>query len=330
MIDHYTDKGWWGEDTLSSILARIVEQRPDSPALLDPPNRHTLVEGEQKKLSFREVDEAATELAATFHTSGARQGDIVLLQLPNVSEIVLTYLAAAKLGLIVSPVAMQYGTFELTHIAKILKPKFYVTIANFRGQPFGTVNAMAIPICQALFLDTTGTTGAEHIDAYRTYQSNLTNQANDIFTICWTSGTTGRPKGVPRSHNHWMSSTYGTKDAIQLRNDETLLNPFPFINMAAIGGFLYHWLLVGAPLVLHHPFDLDIFLRQLETGKSCLYGGATCHLNGNAWTSRPVEGHIRSFEPARNCVWKRALGPFHGSRIQGPVRHRYCQYFWVE
>ena len=42
--------------------------------------------------------------------------------------------------------------------------------------------------------------------------------ANDIMTICWTSGTTGRSKGVPRSHNHWLSSTLASEDAIRLKN----------------------------------------------------------------------------------------------------------------
>ncbi len=29
--------------------------------------------------------------------------------------------------------------------------------------------------------------------------------ANDIYSICWTSGTEGSPKGVPRSHNNWQA-----------------------------------------------------------------------------------------------------------------------------
>ena len=54
------------------------------------------------------------------------------------------------------------------------------------------------------------------------------------MTICWTSGTTGRSKGVPRSHNHWLSSTLASEDAIKLKTGAVMLNPFPFINMAAM------------------------------------------------------------------------------------------------
>ena len=46
---------------------------------------------------------------------------------------------------------------------------------------------------------------------------------------------------------------------------DTLLNPFPMINMASIGGFLFNWLLCKGTLVQHHPFDLNVFLTQIST-----------------------------------------------------------------
>ena len=52
-----------------------------------------------------------------------------------------------------------------------------------------------------------------------------------------------------------------------MADGEAILNPFPMVNMAAIGGFLFPWLMRAATLVLHHPFDLPIYLRQLEEEK---------------------------------------------------------------
>ena len=45
--------------------------------------------------------------------------------------------------------------------------------------------------------------------------------------------------------------------------EDVLLNPFPMVNMAGIGGMLLPWLLVGCRLVQHQPFDLPTFLRQV-------------------------------------------------------------------
>ena len=98
---------------------------------------------------------------------------------------------------------------------------------------------------------------------FRAYLDGFEASPNDIFTICWTSGTTGQPKGVPRSHNMWMASAIGAHDAAVLQDGDTLLNPFPIVNMAAIGGFLYCWLMRAATLVLHHPFDMQVFLKLL-------------------------------------------------------------------
>ena len=99
------------------------------------------------------------------------------------------------------------------------------------------------------------------------YIQSLTNSANDILTICWTSGTTGTPKGVPRSHNLWSTMAKAAYHLADTQKGDILLNPFPLVNMASIGGFLFNWLICKGKLIQHHPFDLNIYLNQLSEEK---------------------------------------------------------------
>ncbi len=270
-ITNFSNKGWWGNDTLSSIFLGAVSETPDRTALIDPPNRAEFVGGAPKRLTYKQIGEEADLLAQRFYAAGLRQGDTILVQLPNVAEIVLTYIAAARLGLILSPVAMQYGQYELGHIRDVIHPKAYIAFTQFRGEDFAASQAEIFgPDCQALFFGPGGALSEPFAgaDGFKAYADTLTIDANDIFTICWTSGTTGRSKGVPRSYNHWMASTRASEDAIKLKPGAVMLNPFPFINMAAIGGFLFYWLKLRGVLVLHHPFDPGVYLSQLQNEKA--------------------------------------------------------------
>ena len=270
-IKRYTDAGWWGEETLGSIFETALSVAPKQLALCDPNNRSTLVSGDPLRLTFEDIEQRVDKIARHFFAAGLRQDDKILLQMPNVVEIVLVYLAAARLGLIISPVAMQYGHHELSHISDVIIPNAYIAFNDFRGEPFGSVQATIFESdCRALFFGTGDDFDADPIPtiAYDNYIQNLTISANDILTICWTSGTTGRSKGVPRSHNHWLSSTLASEDCIKLGPGAVMLNPFPFINMAAIGGFLFYWLKIQGRLVLHHPFDPGVFLSQLQSEKA--------------------------------------------------------------
>ncbi|GGX70260.1 AMP-dependent acyl-CoA synthetase [Litorimonas cladophorae] len=270
-IEAFTEAGWWGQDTLSSIFQETLAAAPDDLALCDPINRGDLVGGVALRLSFRELDSKVDHVARRLFEAGLRQDDKILVQMPNVAEIVFVYLAAARLGLIVSPVAMQYGHHELEHICGVIEPKAYIAFIDFRGEPFGQAQSPILnEDCQLLLFGEEGDFQTEPAQSgdYDVYIEGVEITANDIFTICWTSGTTGRSKGVPRSHNHWLSSTLASEDAIQLGMGAVMLNPFPFINMAAIGGFLYYWLKIRGQLVLHHPFDPMVFLSQLQNEKA--------------------------------------------------------------
>lgn len=87
---------------------------------------------------------------------------------------------------------------------------------------------------------------------------------NEVATICWTSGTTGQPKGVPRTHSMWLASAGVQVGELELTADERILCPFPVVNMAGIGGMLVPWLQTGSTLLLHHPIDLTVFLGQIS------------------------------------------------------------------
>lgn len=271
-IKDYNSKGWWDNETLSEIFQDALDASYDRLALIDPPNRESLVAGPIKRLTFSEVDQAADRIASWMHSGGLRQGDIALVQMPNTVEIVLMYLAAARLGIILSPIAVQYGQFEIDHIQSVIKPKAYLAFRQFRGEVFGSSLAEALAEdCRILLWgdeDFNIDTAPEPSAAYLSYAAGLKQSPNDVFTICWTSGTTGRSKGVPRSHNQWLASALACEDSVNLPEGSIYLNPFPFINMAAIGGFLYFWLKNRGTMVLHHPFDGPVFLSQLQNEKA--------------------------------------------------------------
>lgn len=274
IIQKHVSRGWWGEETLETIFRQVAGAVPERIALVDPPDREAFAFGAPRRHTYRELDDATNRLCAQFHAAGLRQDDRVIVQLPNICELVVVYLAAARMGLVLSPSPIQYGAHELGHIQDVLGARAYVSVDRFRGQPFGAETRKALPDETIVMLFGMGADDSCSLDIDRPSHSlddngeewpiEATVDANDIFTICWTSGTTGLPKGVPRSYNHWLASTMVSEDAVELNEGAVLLNPFPFVNMASIGGFLFLWLRCRGTLVLHHPFDAGVFLKQLE------------------------------------------------------------------
>jgi cyclohexanecarboxylate-CoA ligase len=273
-IDDFTKRGWWGEETLYSLFQDAVTSSGDQEALVDPENRADITGDAPKRLSFNEIDKTVERYASIFFEQGLRKDDIALIQLPNVVELPMVYLALSKLGIICSPIPMQYGAYEINSIIAETNPKAFISIQTFNNNAHAEQFSSAFTngeIKLALgeienFIDLHNYNPVS--DAYESQQLYAQDNpitANDIFTICWTSGTTGTPKGVPRSHNLWLPMAKAAGYVSETEEGDTLLNPFPMINMASIGGFLFNWLLCKGKLVQHHPFDLNVFLNQIAS-----------------------------------------------------------------
>ena len=275
-IKIFTENGWWGDDTLYSIFQKACNESPNNEALLDPPNRNQITGDDPKRLNFSEINYIVEKYSSVFFKAGLRKDDIVIIQLPNIVELPILYLALTQLGIIISPIPMQYRNYEIKKIVNDIKPKGYVGISNFNDEPFSSKFKESFNKKLTLFsigkIDNFITldkkNSDENIDEEKeVYLNKINITANDILTICWTSGTTGMPKGVPRSHNLWLAMSKAAYHIADTKMGDILLNPFPLVNMASIGGFLFNWLICQGKLVQHHPFDMQIFLDQMSTEK---------------------------------------------------------------
>lgn len=277
-IDDYTARGWWGTRRIHDWFTDAVAARPDEVALVDAPNRAEVTGGAPRRLTWRELDAEVARLEAVLLALGLAQDDLVCMQLANCVELPITYLACMRLGIIATPVPAQYREHELAYIIGHVRPAAILTAVRIGRHAHA---AMAIALTAAepqpplvLALGGGVPEGALSMDALMAappdpdrvaaYRRTHAVDANDIFTVCWTSGTEGVPKGVPRSHNEWLAIPENIIVSAGLARGCHLLNPFPLVNMAGIGGLFLPWLLNAGKLVMHHPFDLPGFLRQVR------------------------------------------------------------------
>ena len=275
LIREYRSRGWWSDTRITDLFDAAVRAAPARLALLDPPNREALVGGAPRRLSFADVSDLADGYALRLRELGLGRDDILITQLPNIAEYVALYLAAMRLGIILSPVPMQYRRRELDEIVELTGARAMLTVRTMKGveHAASAVQLGVIRGLQVLCLGadsppgTTPFTPVPLTDAaraaLRSHVAGLGISADDIATICWTSGTEGLPKGVPRSHNHWIAISWAHLHGAGIQPGERLLNPFPLINMAAIGGCFMSWLHCAGTLLLHHPLDLPVYLRQI-------------------------------------------------------------------
>ena len=281
-IAAFRKAGWWGDRTYYDLFQAGLKEKGDAPALIDPIDRPDFLGDERRRISWTELGDDIERLAAALTEAGLRADDIVLMQLPNVVEAIALYLACAKIGVIVSPVPVQYAGFELRHVIEAVKPRAIVAASRFKDRPLaaGLRKLAASDVTVFAVGPDARADGVKDLHAaMRSAKlkrgpfglfgetAPQVGQADDCFTIAWTSGTTGMPKGVPRSHNHWISIIPGSGEGMGLEQGDILLNPFPLTNTASIAGMLGNWLLTRGVLVLHHPFDLQLFLRQLIEDK---------------------------------------------------------------
>jgi len=254
---------------IDQMVRSAATARSGQLALADAPNRNDCFHGDALRLNWAEVDCTVDNLAADLERLGVAPGVGVAIQLPNVAELVISILATIRLGAVAVPFPIQHRAHELRHGFSTADIGLAITGPRpDRPDQIETMAAVMAELAPATPLAVFGDSGSTPATSLTLDTSEPSSRlgadpVNDIATVCWTSGTTGTPKGVPRTNSMWMASGNFQVDQLEITADDRILCPFPLVNMAGIGGMLVPWAIAGAALHLHQPMSLPVFLGQL-------------------------------------------------------------------
>ncbi len=267
------DIDWAEEEALPTaveLLRRRAEHKPNAIALSDPPNRPALGLGPARSLTYREADAAADALAAFFTGRGLDPGDIIAMQLPNFALSPLTILAAWRAGVTVALLPMLWRGYEIGRACAEIGPKALIGVSCFGDEtPIETLRAVAAAQPSTRFVLGFG----PHLpDGVASLEEAMSREAGPRVAAPAMTGpaliTFTARAGFPfvavlRSEEELLAQGAMTVLALDLDGSDVILNPYPLTGPAGLSlGFL-PWLVSGATLAQHHPFDYGAFAEQV-------------------------------------------------------------------
>lgn len=198
------------------------------------PNKTALIY-ENYALSYRELNYRVNCLANSLLKMGIKKGDRLALLLHNCPELFEIYFASAKIGSIFVPINNLIKQKELRQILEYVSPRVlfvdpdYVEVIDSLREDLrfieffiGLKGVSSTNFKQYDFMIEQGESGEP--------EANVSN--DDVMNIILTSGTTGRPKGVMRTHRHNFINVMAEAIEFRLKYDDRALFLTPYYHVA--------------------------------------------------------------------------------------------------
>ncbi|MGE7695818.1 class I adenylate-forming enzyme family protein [Lysinibacillus sp. NPDC094177] len=246
----------------SNLLARNARKYPMSDAVVC----------QGRRVSYRDLDEQVTRLSHALLEQGVRQGDKVIIFMPNVVEFVVSYFAIQRIGAIVVPVNAKFTLQEVEYVAQHADAKaILVHEAIFAA----VENITVVPLKIKTGQEKVGWLNYETLIQHASIQTiDCQLNEDDVSTILYTSGTTGKPKGVLFSYRNILTVAQMIAVEMEVKPESRILLMMPLTHSAPLHLFLMAGVLVGSTNVLTPTFTPDLFIDSIEQERTTHFFGA--------------------------------------------------------
>jgi acyl-CoA synthetase (AMP-forming)/AMP-acid ligase II len=270
LIDEYTSTGFWRDDTIYALMRGHTQRAPDTFALRD---RH-------RRLTYRQLQEAADALAADLARHGVRHGQRVCVWLPSRIESVVALLACSRNGYVCCPsLHRDHTTGEVVElmqrtrcVAVVVQPG-YGADADKRDLDTALKDVATLRHVYRLAPTTNaGEPPFAEVPRAQDKGEPTKTDPNQVVYLAFTSGTTGKPKGVMHSDNTLLANARQLAKDWSVDEKSVVYTLSPLSHNLGFGAQVMA-LAMGAELVIHDlPRELSLADRILETDTSFLVG----------------------------------------------------------
>ncbi len=219
-----------------------------------------------ERFTYAELNERANRCGDMFlHRLGLQMGDRVGILAQNCVEFVEAFFAAGKTGAVLVPLNYRFTAHELEHIVR----DSGMSTLLYESQYSETACALreSCRVKSLVCLD--GEQG--DVPSYRVLRDESRDECQSgqcgpesTWCILYTSGTTGKPKGVIIPQRMVLWNAYNTVSNWQLRDTDTAPIITPLCHAGGLGVFLTSMFAIGGGIVLHRGFDAGDVWRSIE------------------------------------------------------------------
>jgi acyl-CoA synthetase len=276
---HYLRNGLWDATPVGTLLsARLRAHRTQSFRVWS--------KSSTRAVSFGEIDDLARRCAAGLRAHGVRAGDRVVFQLPNSVEAAVTLLGVVMLGAVAVPVATFYGRKELIEIVNASGARLLVIVDRIEQR--GYAEEARDSRRQMPDLDITVVNGSAvrsdevafpQLLAAAAISSLAERNPDSACMIAYTSGTSGRPKGVIHTHRSLGAEIRSHLPAMVPMGAHPQVVSSPIAHAAGMTLGLLAPVHRGAPVNLADNFDVDYILDVCRQHELAPGGGAAIFLS---------------------------------------------------
>ena len=219
----YRRQGWWSDRVFSDVLAQRAREDGGRTAFKD----------DKRSLTYGQLWSEVKCFAEFLRRQGVGRGYVVTLQLPNRIEFAVVFFALELIGAVANKVSSDLRKLELDYILRFSKSAAYVCPHVFKGYDYvdmiqglrGGLPDLRTVIC----IDTVDAPG---VISFAQALENTPEIADgdrvrmgpdEVMRMCFTSGTTGNPKGVLHSFNTTLCTAEFMNMPLRLGCDDVVL-----------------------------------------------------------------------------------------------------------
>jgi len=266
-------------ETPQRTLARLVQEAArrygDRIAIQDGP----------VELSYARLDAVRRRAAAAFLAAGLGRGDRIAIWAPNMYQWIVAAIGAQSLGIALAPVNTRWTGSEAAHVLNLSRAKLLFTVGDFLGRNYPSLlRDRELPHLREVVTLDNAAGGDRNWDEFLAAGESIGDAdvdelaalvgPDEVLDICFTSGTTGAPRGVVTTHGQNIRVFETWSATVGLRGDDVYLVVNPFFHSF---GYKAGWLAAiirGARILPAPTFDIDRVLARIERDRVTVLPGA--------------------------------------------------------